>query len=195
MSIPGELSTVRRNRRRFSIIFLLTAALTFGGTPSHAVWQFDSENSSSGLSAYASTFWADGFGPVSWERLLNLPLDDGDLWGTLTVSCIRKKPSVAITVQQAGSGNEELRFDDPGYLSITLNGLPAKRYRTIGSEYKDSFYINNTDSKTLVKNLMKRNFLSVAPRIKFSSKKVSMLFDVSGLSKGKTRFKYAGCSI
>lgn len=189
------MERVKLVRRRVSVIFLLATALVFSGTPSYATWQFESENSSTGLSAFASSFWAEGFGPVSWQRLLNLPMDDGDLWATLTVSCIRKKPTVAISVQQAGSGNQELRFDDPGYLSITLNGLPAKRYRTAGSEYKDSFYINNTDSKALVKSLTTRNYLSVTARIKYSTKKVSMLFDVSGLSKGKTRFKYAGCTI
>lgn len=178
-----------------AFVFLLSIFLAVGVVPAQAVWQFESDNKSSGLSAYASTFWAEGFGPVSWERLLNLPLDDGDLWATLTVGCVSKKLNVVIAVTQAGSGNDEIRLDNPGYLTITLNGLPAKRYRTVGSDYPDTFYLSNTDSKALVKTMLKRSYLTLSPRIKYSNKKLSMLFDVTALTKGKTRFKYAGCTI
>ena len=181
--------------RPLIVVFSAIFALVLTSAPSTADWQFESDNNRTGISAYASSFWAQGYGPVAYSKLMNISLDDGDYWGILTVSCVRKKLNVVISVNISGSGNEGIRFDNPGYINVSLSGTPTKRYRTMGSEYGDTIYLTSTDSKTLVRSMMTRSYLAVAPRIKFSSKKVAMFFDISGLSKAKTRFKYAGCSI
>jgi hypothetical protein len=181
--------------RPLLVAFPLIFALALNAAPSRADWQFESDNNRTGISTYASSFWAQGYGPVSYSKLMNISLDEGDYWGILTISCVRKKLNVVITVNISGSGNDGIRFDNPGYINISLSGIPTKKYRTMGSEYGDTIYLTSTDSKTLVKSMMTKSYLAVAPRIKFSSKKVAMFFDISGLSKAKTRFRYAGCSI
>lgn len=176
-----------------SLLAIFTLVLNV--VPARADWQFESDNDRTGISTYASSFWAQGYGAVSYSKFMNISQDEGDYWGILTISCVRKKLNVVINVNTSGSGNEGVRFDNPGYINISLNGVPTKKYRTMGSEYGDTIYLTSPDSKTLVKFMMTKRYLSVAPRLKFSSQKVAMFFDVSGLSKGKTRFRYAGCLI
>ena len=180
---------------RLFITFLISFTLVFTGTPAQAVWQFDSENSRRGISAYAATYWAAGYGPVSLSRLMNIDMEDDDLWGVLTLSCESRSLRASIGLYQAGSGNDQIRLDNPGYVTITLNSTLAKRYRTTGSNYPDTFFIASTDSKNLARSMMSRSYFSITARVKWTSKRVNMLFDITGLSKGKTRFRYAGCSL
>ena len=178
---------------RVSLALLLSLVLSLPVSSVHADWQFESDNDRSGLSAYGSSFWAQGYGPVTYGKLMNLDMDEGDLWAAITVSCIRKRLYVSIRINQVGSGNQEIRLDDPGYVGVTISGVSEKRYRTEGSDYKDTLFIKSNDSKVLVKAMLGKSFLVVSPRIKSMNQRVRMLFDISSLSKGKTRFRYAGC--
>jgi len=182
-------------RLRLLVASLISFQLISTGTPAQAVWQFESENSRKGISAYATTLWAEGYGPVSLSRLMKIDMEEGDLWAVLSLSCSSRLLRASIGLYQAGSGNDPLRLDNPGYVTITLNGTAAKRYRTTGSDSTDIFFITNTDSKNLVRSMMSRSYLSISARVKSESKRVNILFDITGLSKGKTRFRYAGCSL
>lgn len=182
-------------KSRVLISLFVSTAFVLTSNPSQAVWQFDSENDRSGISAYAATYWAQGYGPVSLSRLMNLDMEESDLWGILTLSCQRRSLRASIGLYQAGSGNDSIRLDNPGYVTITLNSTAAKRYRTTGSDSADTFFLAQTDSKNLARAILSRSYLSISPRIKYSNKRVNMLFDVTSLSKGKTRFRYAGCTL
>ena len=180
--------------RRILVVLVLLFSMILSITPTHAIWQFESENDRGRLSAYASSFWIEGIGPVSYEKFLNQELDEGTLWSVMTISCVRKSLAISISVGQAGSGNEDIKLDDPGYVDIRFDNAAQRRYRTYGTGDQTTLAIYN-GVKTLVSGMMSKKRLSASPRIKYSTKRIPLVFDISGLSKAKTRFRYAGCSI
>lgn len=172
-----------------SILFLISSI-----QPSSANWNFESTNNSKGIVATAQTFWAQGFGPVSRDRLLNLNMKDEDYWAALDVYCSKRQLYVSIYLFQAGSGHEEFQLDDPGYYNLVFNGQSKKRFRTWGSgdTYRIAF---STDARRVTQELMRSRTMSLVVRDRYWKRGLTLNFQTSGFSKAKTRFKYAGCPL
>lgn len=57
----------------FQKLISVTSILVLGiflTSPASAVWEFESENRPSGISAYATTFWLEGEGAISLDDLV-----------------------------------------------------------------------------------------------------------------------------
>jgi len=181
-----------------SKLILLTVVLIFGltSTPASAEWEFESENKPSGVSTYATTFWLQGYGPINLNNLVRMEerVDEGTYWSTLMLSCIRKKMIIGINLNVAGSGNRDIVLDDPGFAYLRFNSSAQRRYKTYGTDLESSISFV-ADAGSIVSQILKSKNLSVTLKDRNSRDKVSMIFDVTGLSKAKTRFRYAGCKI
>lgn len=165
-------------------------------SPASATWEFESENKPSGVSAYATTFWLEGTGPITLDDLVQVEdeIDEGSYWATLMVSCVKKKLQVGINLNMAGSGNREIVLDDPGFAYLRFDSLALRKYRTYGVDLPSSLYFSS-DAKAITTNLLKASSLSLTVRDRIARERIALKFDVSGFSKSKTRFRYAGCRI
>jgi hypothetical protein len=160
--------------------------------PASAEWFLESQNSRSGVTTYASTFWIENFGPASLEDIEQEDLEEGTFWSILTASCVNKKLSFVITLEIAGSGNVDIRLDDPGYAFLKFN-LLTKRYRTAPSDFNASLSFVS-DAKKILSDALRTSRMSVTLRELSTRERVTAIFDLSGLSKAKARFRSAGCS-
>lgn len=175
------------------LVFCLSTVLISGTQPASADWELTSENRSSGITAYATVIWVDGYGAVPFDRFFQSTYYEGTLWSSLTLICSRKTLTASFNVQQSGSGNQSITLDDPGYISVLVDGVIPKRFRTYGTDYESSITIKQ-DAKSFAATLMNRKALSTTFKY-YPGKKINVRFDITGLAKAKTRFKYAGCTI
>ena len=162
-------------------------------TPYQArAWELNSENSRTGIITTASQFWVEGYGPVSAKQIFSGDFEDDLYWAALTLYCEKKSLKVVIFLYQVGSGHDELKLDDPGYISISLNGSPAKKYGTFGTGIPGTIAVKK-DAVALAKAMLTKRTFSTTLRIRYGDR-IPMKFTISDLSKARTRFKYAGCS-
>jgi len=183
---------VKSRLRRLTALVSLSLLLGLLFPNASNSWELNSENSRSGIFTTASQFWVAGYGPVTPKRFFQGTFEDDIYWATLNLMCQKKKLSVYIYLTKTGSGHEDIRLDDPGYISLLFNGSISKRYRTYGSGQKDVIVIQR-DAVSLAKAMVSKTTLSTSLKPRFGNR-IQIKFDVSGLSKAKTRFKYAGCS-
>lgn len=179
----------------FIVIFSLTTSILL--TPNaKAVWELESENKVSGISAFATTFWLEGIGPISLDELMQVEdeVEEGTYWGSLMVSCTKRRLTVGINLNMAGSGNREIILDDPGYAYLRIDSTPLRKYRTWATDI-DSTIAFSSDAPLIVKNLAKARILSITVRDRVARERITLYFDVANLSKAKARFRYAGCKI
>jgi hypothetical protein len=165
-------------------------------SPAFAEWELESENKPSGVSTYATTFWLQGYGSINLDNLVRMEdrVDEGTYWSTLMLSCVRKKLIIGINLNVAGSGNREIVLDDPGFAYLRFNSSAQRRYKTYGTDLESSISFT-AEARNIVAQILKSKSLSVTLKDRNSRDKISMIFDVTGLSKAKTRFRYAGCKI
>jgi hypothetical protein len=178
---------------RIVLILTLTLSLSLNSTAS-ALWRLESVNNKSGLSAYATSFWLQGSGAVTFDTLMSKDVREGTYWAILMTSCIKKKLALSIVVNQSGSSNRAIRLDDPGFANIVFDDRVKKRYRTWGSGIDSSIGFLN-DAKKLVQEINKRKKMTTVLKLTSSNERILVTFDVSGLDKAKTRFRYAGCAL
>jgi hypothetical protein len=160
--------------------------------PASAEWFLESQNSRSGVATYASTFWIENFGPANLEDIEQEDLEEGTFWSILTASCVGKKLSFVITLEIAGSGNVDIRLDNPGYAYLKFN-LLTKKFRTSPSNFNASLSFVS-DANKILSETLKTSRLSITLRELSTRERVTAIFDLSGLSKAKARFRSAGCS-
>jgi hypothetical protein len=170
-------------------------ALTFSPS-ANADWKFESFNKPSGLSAYASSYWINGVGPVNYYGLMRSDLEYETYYGALMVQCIKKKYTVSMSLFQTGSAHESMSLDDPGYIKLQFqNGNSIKKltFATYGLGMEGVLVIN-TNTQTLISNIVKSKTMKVQFK-KNSGKTLNAVFDTRELTLGKTRFAYAGCKL
>ena len=195
--LPVESGSNRRTRvvqRSQHFAALIALSLVIGllfPNPSNS-WDLNSENSRSGILTTASQFWVAGYGAVTAKQFFQGTFEDDIYWASLNLVCEKKKLSIYIYLTKTGSGHEDIRLDDPGYISLLFNGNTSKRYRTYGSGQKDVIVIQK-DAISLAKAMVGKSSLSTSLKPRYGNR-IQIKFDVSGLSKAKTRFKYAGCA-
>lgn len=174
------------------MVLIFALLMTSLVQPSANAWELMSENKAGGLTAYATVFWVEGYGPVTSKQFFSGDFENDTYWSTLTLMCNKRKLSAFINISQSGSGHEDLSLDDPGYVSMVFNGTVSKRYRTWGSGVPATIAIQK-DASLFVKMALSKQTLSTSVKPKFKPR-IPLKFNISGLSKAKTRFKYAGCS-
>lgn len=174
-----------------SISALLLAISLISAPHSHA-WELNSENSKSGIFTSAAQFWVDGYGPVTSKQFFGADFEDDIYWASLNIFCQKKVLSVYIYLSQVGSGHEEIKLDDPGFISLTFNGSTTKRYRTYGSGIPATISVKS-NAKELAKVMLTKRTLSTTLRIRYGER-IPVKFTISDLAKARTRFKYAGCA-
>ena len=165
-------------------------------SPANAVWEFESENRPSGISSYATTFWLEGEGAISFDDLVQIEdeIEEGTYWATLTASCVKKKLLIGINLNMAGSANQDIVLDDPGFAYLRFDSSPLRKYRTYGSDLQSSINFSS-EARVISTNLMKANKLTLTVRDRIARERITMVFDVSGFAKAKSRFRYAGCKL
>lgn len=182
--------------KKYKAISVLTAiVITFStALPAAADWRFESNNSTSGLSAYASSYWINGIGPVNYSGLMNYDLPYETYYAALLIQCLKKKYVVSFSLMQTGSAHDSMALDDPGYIRLQFLNTKLNQkstYRTYGLGLEGALAIN-TNTQNLVSNISKSRTLKMQ-FIKRSGKVLNATFDTRDLALGKTRFAYAGC--
>lgn len=173
------------------LISVLALSLAFP-TSTKANWDFRSENKSSGITAIANTYWLEGKGPVSIEELMLAETDEGSYWTILSLTCTRKKLVLGLNVNVSGSGNREVLLDDPGFTYLRFDSKPLKKFKTDGSDIPSTILFYSA-AKSIALKMKKAKSLSISVRDVNTRRTVLMRFDVSGITKGSTRFRSAGC--
>lgn len=183
------------SRKLYWIIFVLVFSI-ISASPSSAVWEFESENRPSGISSYATTFWLEGQGAISLDDLVQIEdeIEEGTYWATLTVSCVKKKLLIGVNLNMAGSANQDIVLDDPGYAYLRFDTSSQRKYRTYGSDIQSSINFSS-EARVISTNLMKAGKLTLTVRDRIARERITMVFDVSGFAKAKSRFRYAGCKL
>lgn len=174
-----------------------TMILVVGASnPTFAAWELESENRPSGISAFATTFWLEGRGPISLDDLVQEEegIEEGTYWASLMVSCVKKRLIIGVNLNMAGSANREISLDDPGYAYLRFDSLSLRKYRTIGVDLPSSINFS-VDARAIVSKMLTSKSVSLTVRDRVARERISMNFDVSGLSKAKSRFRYAGCRL
>lgn len=110
------------------------------------------------------------------------------------MSCSKRRLTIGINLNMAGSGNREIALDDPGYAYLRFDSTPLRKYRTWATDI-DSTIAFSSDAPAIVKSLVKARTLSVTVRDRVARERITLTFDVTNLSKAKARFRYAGCKI
>jgi hypothetical protein len=172
-------------------VFILTIVLL---PSAPADWKFESTNKPSGLTAYATSYWIDGVGPVNYYGLMRSDLEYETYYGALMIQCTKKKYLVSMSLMQTGSAHESMALDDPGYIRLQFQNLSSTRkitFATYGLGLEGALVIN-ANTKTLISNIIKSRTLRVQFKKK-SGKTLNAVFDTRDLTLGKTRFAYAGC--
>ncbi|MEY3319098.1 MAG: hypothetical protein RL540_1470 [Actinomycetota bacterium] len=183
-------------RRLASVTALALLCSTLLPSSSNAVWEFESENKVSGITAYATTFWLEGTGPISIDQLMQVEdeVEEGTYWGSLMVSCTKRRLTIGVNLNMAGSGNREIILDDPGFAYLRMDSAPLRKYRTWATDI-DSTIAFSSDAPNIAKILVKARTLSITVRDRVARERITLTFDVANLSKAKARFRYAGCKI
>lgn len=178
-------------------VLLMSIALTL--TPwqsAHADWKFESDNKPSGLTAYASSYWINGIGPVNYYGLANSELEFETYYAALLIMCTKKKYTVSMSLMQTGSAHESMSLDDPGFISLQFQSLKSSKratYATYGLGLEGTLVVN-TNTQSLITNITKARTMKVLFKKK-SGKSFTATFDTRDLVLGKKRFAYAGCKI
>ena len=165
-------------------------------SPARADWYLESDNSPSGLKAFASTYWVDGIGPATYEGFSNYNIPFDTYFASFMVQCTKKKFLVSMSIMQTGSNHGSMALDDPGFIKLQfLNSKLNKKvtYRTYGMGLEGSLAVS-VNAQDLVSNLLKSRNLKMQ-FVKRDRKILNATFDVRELSLAKTRFAYAGCKI
>jgi hypothetical protein len=179
-------------KKRYAIgALVMTLFLTLLTPYSANSWELNSENSRTGIVTSAAQFWVEGYGPIAAKDFFFDNFEDDTYWASLSLYCERKTLTAYIYLSQIGSGHDDLRLDDPGYISVTLNGSTTKRYRTYGTGMSGTIAIRK-DAKAFAQSLLSKKTLTTTLRIRYGNR-IPLKFTVSDLSKARTRFKYAGC--
>lgn len=179
-------------RSTFATLSVFVFALSLISAPASQAWELNSENSRSGIFTSAAQFWVDGYGPVTSKQFFGGDFENDIYWASLNIFCQKKTLSVYIYLSQIGSGHDEIKLDDPGYISLTFNGSSSKRYRTYGSGIPATISVKK-DAKALAKTMLSKKTLSTTLRIRYGER-IPVKFTISDLAKARTRFKYAGCA-
>jgi hypothetical protein len=173
----------------------LFIALVFTSS-ANADWRFESDNKPSGLTAYASSYWINGIGPVNYYGLQNSELEYETYYAALLIMCTKKKYTVSMSLMQTGSAHESMSLDDPGFISLQFQSLKSSKkatYATYGLGLEGTLVVN-TNTQSLISNITKSRSMKVQFKKK-SGKILSATFDTRDLVLGKKRFAYAGCKI
>lgn len=182
-------------KKLLAVLLVCILALTLS-PQAHADWKFESSNKPSGLSAYASSYWINGVGPVNYYGLMRSDLEYETYYAALMIQCIKKKYAVSMSLFQTGSAHESMSLDDPGYIKLefkTASTTKKLTFATYGLGLEGVLVIN-TNTQTLISNIVKSRTLKVQFK-KTSGKSLNAVFDTRDLTLGKTRFAYAGCKI
>jgi len=179
------------------VSFIAISSMVFLSIPSaQADWHLESNNAPSGLTAYASTYWVNGIGPVEYNALSYLKVPDNNYFSGLMVQCTNKKYIVSLTLLQSGSAHDDLTLDDPGFIRIQfLNSSLNKKstYRTYGTGVEGMLAIS-MNAQDFVSNILKSRTVNVQ-LVKRNGQSLKTVFDVRDLKLAKTRFIYAGCKM
>jgi hypothetical protein len=193
------VSTEFRSRANMKKLFVgllaLITAMTFNAS-ANADWKFESDNKPSGLTAYASSYWINGIGPVNYYGLANSELEYETYYAALMIQCTKKKYTVSMSLMQTGSAHENMSLDDPGFISLqfqSLKGTKKATYATYGFGVEGTLFINS-NTQSLISNISQSRTMKVLFK-KRSGKSFSATFDTRDLALGKKRFAYAGCKI
>jgi hypothetical protein len=182
-------------KKLFVGLLALVIAFTFDSS-ANADWKFDSENKPSGLTAYASSYWINGIGPVNYYGLQNSELGDDTYYAGLLIMCTKKKYTISMSLLQTGSGHESMSLDDPGFISLQFQSLKSSKratYATYGLGLEGTLVVN-TNTQSLISNITKSRTMKVQFRKK-NGKILNATFDTRDLALGKKRFAYAGCKL
>lgn len=180
--------------KKFLVIFTsLIMVIAFNPT-AKADWKFESDNKPSGLTAYATSYWINGIGPVNYYGLVNSELEYETYYAALMIQCTKKKYVVSMSLMQTGSNHDSMKLDDPGFISLQFVNLKSSKkatYATYGLGLEGVLVIN-TNTQSLVTNIYKSRSMKVQFK-KNNGKTLNATFDTRDLVLGKTRFAYAGC--
>lgn len=182
-------------KKFFIGLLALAIAATFNSS-ANADWRFESDNKPSGLTAYASSYWINGIGPVNYYGLANSELEDKTYFAALMIQCTKKKYSVSMSLMQTGSAHENMSLDDPGFISLQFQSLKSSKratYATHGIGVEGTLFINK-NTQSVITNISQSRTMKVQFK-KRSGKIFSATFDTRDLALGKKRFSYAGCKI
>jgi hypothetical protein len=176
-------------------LLALIIAITFN-SPANADWRFESDNKPSGLTAFASSYWINGIGPVNYYGLANSDLEYETYYAALLIQCAKKKYTVSMSLMQTGSAHDSMSLDDPGFIALQFQSLTSSKkatYSTYGFGIEGTLVIN-ANTQSLVTNIAKARTMKVQFKKK-SGKTLSATFDTRDLVLGKKRFAYAGCKL
>jgi hypothetical protein len=182
-------------KKLFVGLLALMIAITLSSSAS-ADWKFESDNKPSGLTAYASSYWINGIGPVNYYGLENSELEYETYYAALLVMCTKKKYTISMSLMQTGSAHENMSLDDPGFISLQFQDLKSSKratYSTFGYGIEGTIVINK-NTQSLITNISKSRTMKVQFKKK-SGKTFNATFDTRDLALGKKRFAYAGCKI
>jgi hypothetical protein len=185
----------RLDRNAIKKISLISILVFFTSlfSPGHAnAWELSSENTRSGIIASAVEFWVDGYGPVTSKQFFNGTFENDTYWSSLILMCEKKKLTIYMNLEMTGSGHDDFRLDDPGYVLIGFNNSATKRYRTYATGVAGTIAVQK-DAVALAKAMLSKQTLSSSFKLRFG-KRIPVKYSVAGLAKAKTRFKYAGCA-
>lgn len=102
-------------RKKIAAIFALIFASTTSAT-AYADWHLESVNSTTGLSAYASTYWIDGIGTANYDAFGYYKIPFDTFFAAMMIQCTKKKYTATFTMMQTGSAHDDLSLDDPGFI-------------------------------------------------------------------------------
>jgi hypothetical protein len=182
--------------KKFLVILISLVMIATFNPSANADWKFESDNKPSGLTAYASSYWINGIGPVNYYGLQNSDLEYETYYAALLVMCTKKKYTISMSLMQTGSAHENMSLDDPGFISLQFQGPTSSKratYSTSGYGIEGTIVIN-TNTQSLISNISKSRAMKVLFKKK-SGKTFSATFDTRDLALGKKRFAYAGCKI
>lgn len=146
------------------------------------------------MTAYATSYWINGIGPVNYYGLVNSELEYETYYAALMIQCTKKKYVVSMSLMQTGSNHDSMKLDDPGFISLQFVNLKSSKkatYATYGLGLEGVLVIN-TNTQSLVTNIYKSRSMKVQFK-KNNGKTLNATFDTRDLVLGKTRFAYAGC--
>ncbi len=180
--------------RKFLVILISLVMIATFNPSATADWKFQSDNKPSGLTAYASSYWINGIGPVNYYGLQNSDLEYETYYAALLIMCTKKKYTISMSLMQTGSNHDSMKLDDPGFISLEFVNLKSTKkatYATYGLGLEGTLVIN-TNTQSLVSNIYKSRNMKMQFK-KSNGKTLKANFDTRDLVLGKTRFAYAGC--
>lgn len=182
-------------KKLLSVLIVFMLALT-QSPQANADWKFESSNKPSGLTAYATSYWINGVGPVNYYGLERSNLAYETFYAALMIQCTKKKYLMSMSLMQTGSSHENMGLDDPGYIKLQFQSLSSSKkltFTTYGLGL-DGVLVINTNTQTLISNIVKSRQLKMQFK-KANGKTLNAVFDTRDLLLAKTRFAYAGCKL